>query len=194
VTLIERDIAAAREFGLEGVVFGANRPDGALDRDVIRRWVDHAGPLGKTLHRVFDLTPDPFEALETAIEAGFDRILTSGQARSATEGAPLLARLVEAAAGRIVIMAAGGVAPDNVAALVDETSVGEVHASCRVHIRQDEDDPSFDFGRRPSPIDASRVKALVDTVRAIPKPDERRRPRRRAAGRTGPAPASSQQR
>jgi len=165
--LIERDIAVAREFGLEGVVFGAAGADGALDRDLIRRWVDRAGPLGKTLHRVFDLTPDPFEALETAIEAGIDRILTSGQARSALEGAPLLARLVEAAAGRIVIIAAGGLAPDNVAAVVRETRVGDVHASCRAPIREDGAEPPFGFGRHPAPIDAHRVKAMVDAVRAV---------------------------
>jgi copper homeostasis protein len=164
--LIEGDIAVARDFGLEGVVFGAAGADGVLDRDLIRRWSDRAGPLGKTLHRVFDLTPDPFEALESAIEAGFDRILTSGQARSAVEGAPRLARLAQAAGGRIVIMAAGGLAPGNVATVVRETGVGEVHASCRALAREDEAEPPFGFGSRPPPIDASRVKALVAAVRA----------------------------
>jgi copper homeostasis protein len=173
VALIERDIAVARDFGLEGVVFGAAAADGALDRDLIRRWVDRAGSLGKTLHRVFDMTPDPFEALENAIDAGFDRILTSGQARSALEGAPLLARLVEAAAGRIVIMAAGGLAPENVAAIVRETRVGDVHASCRAPVRADDAEPPFGFGRRPAAVDARRVKALVDAVRAAERGDPR---------------------
>jgi copper homeostasis protein len=167
--LIASDIAVAREFGLEGVVFGAAGADGVLDRDLIRRWVDRAGPLGKTLHRVFDLTPDPFEALESAIEAGFDRILTSGQARSALEGAPLLARLVEAAAGRIMIMAAGGLTPENVAAVLRVTGVGEVHASCRAPIPADGVEPPFGFGRRPAMIDAHRVKSLVQAVRAAEK-------------------------
>ena len=173
--LIECDIVLAGEFGLEGVVFGAAGADDRLDCDLIRRWVDRAGPLGKTLHRVFDLTPDPFEALETAIEAGFDRILTAGQARSALEGAPLLARLVEAAAGRIMIMAAGGLTPENAPAIMRETGVGEVHASCRAPASEDEPEPSFGFGCRPAPVDAHRVKALVEAVRAADRIDPPRR-------------------
>jgi copper homeostasis protein len=165
IGVIDRDIAAARALGLDGVVFGAAGAEGALDRDLIRRWADQSGPLGKTLHRVFDLTPDPFEALETAIEAGFDHILTSGQARSAAEGVPMLARLARAAGGRITIMAAGGLTPENVAAVVGGTGVGEVHASCRAPDLGDSAALPFGFGRRPAPVDAGRLKALVHAVR-----------------------------
>jgi copper homeostasis protein len=164
--LIERDIAVASDFGLQGVVFGAASDNGALDRDLIRRWVDRAGPLGKTLHRVFDLTPDPFDALETAIEAGFDRILTSGQARSGVDGVPLLARLVEAAGTRIVIIASGGLTPENVGSVMRRTRAGEVHASCRAAVHDEKAAPPFGFGLQPAPADVRQMKALVDAVRA----------------------------
>ena len=167
VALIEREIAVAEDLGLEGVVFGAAGVDGLLDRDLIRRLVDRSGSLGKTLHRAFDLTPDPFEALETAIEAGFDHILTSGQARTAVDGADMLARLVQAAAGRIMIIAAGGLTSETVVKLVRDTGVGEVHASCRAPAGDAQSEPVFGFGVRPPRIDAVRVRAFVDAVRAM---------------------------
>ncbi|KRA56373.1 copper homeostasis protein CutC [Caulobacter sp. Root655] len=127
---IFRDIDAVRAAGLAGVVIGANRPSGELDVDALAMLVAHAEGLGVTLHRAFDLTPDPFAALETAIDLGFERILTSGCALNAMAGAETIARLVEQADGRIAILAGGGVKPSNVAELIARTGVVEVHGSC----------------------------------------------------------------
>jgi copper homeostasis protein len=127
---IFRDIDAVRAAGLAGVVIGANRPSGELDADALAMLVAHADGLGVTLHRAFDLTPDPFAALETAIDLGFERILTSGGALNAMAGAGTIARLVEQADGRIAILAGGGVNPRNVAELIARTGVVEVHGSC----------------------------------------------------------------
>jgi copper homeostasis protein len=113
---ILRDIDATREAGLAGVVIGANLSSGELDVDALSMLVAHAEGLGVTLHRAFDLTPDPFAALETAIDLGFERILTSGCALNAMAGAETIAALVEQADGRIAILAGGGVNPSNVAA------------------------------------------------------------------------------
>jgi copper homeostasis protein len=127
---IFRDIDAVRAAGLAGVVIGANRPSGELDVEALAMLVAHAEGLGVTLHRAFDLTPDPFAALETAIDLGFERILTSGCALNAMAGAETIARLVEQADGRIAILAGGGVNPSNVAGLIARTGVVEVHGSC----------------------------------------------------------------
>ena len=165
--VIERDVAAARSLGLSGVVIGAAREDGRLDRERLSRLADRCHGLGRTLHRVFDLTPDPFESLELAVELGFDRILTSGQAASAAAGAGLLARLVAAADGRITILAAGGVNADNLADLVRATAVREVHASCRGPTDRlpGAGDDRFGFGRAPASADALSIKRLVTIAR-----------------------------
>jgi copper homeostasis protein len=123
------DIDAAREAGLPGVVIGANRADGTLDEDLLRALADHATGLAMTLHRAFDLVPDFEAALETAIDLGFERILTSGGARTAILGAERIAQFVVQAEGRISIMAGCGVGPGNVADLVRRTGVREVHGS-----------------------------------------------------------------
>jgi copper homeostasis protein len=127
---ILRDIDATRDAGLAGVVIGANLSSGELDVDALSMLVAHAEGLGVTLHRAFDLTPDPFAALETAIDLGFERILTSGCALTAMAGAETIAALVTQADGRIAILAGGGVNPSNVAQLVARTGVREVHGSC----------------------------------------------------------------
>ncbi len=127
---ILRDIDAVRDAGLAGVVIGANLSSGELDVDALSMLVAHAEGLGVTLHRAFDLTPDPFAALETAIDLGFERILTSGCALNAMAGAQTIAKLVEQADGRIAILAGGGVNPANVAEIVARTGVREVHGSC----------------------------------------------------------------
>ena len=177
VAVIERDIAAVRGFGLGGVVIGASREDGHLDRDLLARLLAHCDGLGVTLHRAFDLTPDPFEALEAAIELGFDRILTSGQAPTAIEGAPLLARLEAAAAGRVIILAAVDIDAGNVGSLIETTSVREVHATCAGPARpQPPGDDRFGFGYPPPSAERDRVAALVEAARgsvtrkAIPSP------------------------
>lgn len=125
-----RDIAAARRAGLAGVVLGANRPDGTLDRPVLARLLDEAEGLGTTLHRAIDLVPDFAEATEMAIDLGFDRILTSGGAPTVLEGLGQLALVNSTARGRISVMAGSGLRPDNVRDLLAAVPVDEVHSSC----------------------------------------------------------------
>lgn len=129
--LMERDIAATREAGLAGVVLGAGRADGRLDLPLLERLVRVADGLETTLHRVFDLTgPDFDAALEEAIGLGFERILTSGGARTAPEGLAALARLMERADGRIVVMPGSGVTAATLPGLMARLPIREVHASC----------------------------------------------------------------
>lgn len=129
VDAMRRDIDAVRAYGLAGVVIGASRPDGRLDLPVLEKLVEHSKGLGMSLHRAFDLVPDPSEALEIAVEMGFERVLTSGGALTAQAGAERIAALVEQAAGRIGVLAGAGVKPGNLAELVKRTGVREVHGS-----------------------------------------------------------------
>jgi copper homeostasis protein len=86
-----------------------------------------ARPMGTTCHRAFDMTADPFAAMETLIGLGIDRILTSGQQPTAPQGAQLIKQLIGRAAGRIVIMPGSGVKEHNFEQLVRETGATEIH-------------------------------------------------------------------
>ncbi|WP_331767326.1 copper homeostasis protein CutC [Embleya sp. NBC_00896] len=127
VAVMERDVAAVREAGAHGVVIGALTPAGDIDRPVIERLMAAAGDLSVTFHRAFDMARDPFAAFEELVELGVHRLLTSGQDSSVLEGAPLIARLVEKAAGRIVVMPGGGVTARNIDRVLAATGAREVH-------------------------------------------------------------------
>jgi len=126
---MEVEVELARGAGLDGVVLGALTERGELDLPALRRLVAAAGELPVTFHRAFDETPDAEVALELLIELGVARVLTSGHAPTAAEGAGALAQLVELAAGRIVVMPGGGVRAANVRALCEATGAREVHSS-----------------------------------------------------------------
>ena len=87
------EIRMYRELGANGVVIGALTPDGNLDLDAMRRLMNCAGNMDVTLHRAFDMTRDPFAAMEDAIRLGCKTILTSGQQKDPLTGAELLREL-----------------------------------------------------------------------------------------------------
>ena len=134
VAVMVRDIELARAAGAQGVVVGALTPGGDVDRSVNTRLLDAAGDLTRTFHRAFDMTPDPRATLETLLELGFDRVLTSGQAPRAADAIPLLRELQARAGERLRIVPAGGVDETNVARLVAETGVREIHSTAMTPI------------------------------------------------------------
>ena len=125
------EIRTFRDLGANGVVIGALTPDGELDTESMRRMMDCAGGLDVTLHRAFDMTRDPFQALEDAIQLGCKTILTSGQQRDALTGAELLRRLHAQAAGRIDIMAGCGVKKSNIQEIHDRAGITVFHTTGR---------------------------------------------------------------
>lgn len=128
IDLMERDIARVREAGADGIVIGSIHPDGTVQRAETARLVAAAAGLPVTFHKAFDATPDAFAALDTLLELGVSRVLTSGHVERAIDGADELAALVERAGSRLTILAGGKVRGDHVRELVARTGVKEVHA------------------------------------------------------------------
>ncbi len=128
---MKRDIEMCKRASLDGVVFGILKPDGTLDKERCKKLIDAARPMKVTCHRAFDITRDPFATLEACIEAGFDRVLTSGQQTLAWDGKVLIKELVKHAQGRIQIMAGSGVTNANILELIKETGVKEIHFSAK---------------------------------------------------------------
>ena len=123
-----RDIERARTMGIGGLVTGVLEPDGGVDVDRTRSLVESAAGLPVTFHRAFDRVRNLPDALEQLVEIGVTRVLTSGGAPTAVDGASAIAALVAQARGRIVILAGGGVREHNVRDIVAQTGVGEVHS------------------------------------------------------------------
>lgn len=130
-TIMLDDIRFCREAGANGVVIGALRPDFQLDMEKMAALAEAAEGLDITCHRAFDFVPDPLEALDDLIALGINRVLSSGQAPSAFEGRFLLKKMVEYAAGRIVVMPGAGIHAGNIAELAKTTGAREFHLSGR---------------------------------------------------------------
>jgi copper homeostasis protein len=164
---MKADIAAARNAGLSGVVLGASRPDGRLDEWMLTTLLNEADGMDTTLHRCFDLTPDKAQALETAFHLGFRRILTSGGAPSAPEGATLLQSLMEQAGSRITVMPGAGIRPETLPAL-RHLPLREVHASCSMPEPEAAAIAAMGFGPRERRVTSEpAVRALVAALAQI---------------------------
>lgn len=124
--IMRRDIEVSKQLGADGVVIGLLNPNGTVDKKRTKALIDLARPMSVTFHRAFDMTRDPFAALETLIELGADRILTTGQEATIGEGLELIAELVKRAGARIIIMP-GGAAEHNIARVVKTSGAQEFH-------------------------------------------------------------------
>jgi copper homeostasis protein len=123
------DIEKCKQLKVEGVVFGILKENGILDKERCSTLISLARPMKVTCHRAFDMTRDPFEALEDCIEVGFDRILTAGQQAKAVMGVDLIAELIQKSNGRIAIMPGSGVNENTVTEIVTKTKASEIHFS-----------------------------------------------------------------
>ncbi len=141
--------------------------------------VKAAHDLPVTFHRAFDFTPDLEASLELLANAGVQRVLTSGGASTAADGATVLADLVRQAGSRLVVMAGGGVREENVRSLVLASRVREVHVRHARTTRGGESPTRRGLRvRKPLPedeaareeTDEERVRSFVRIVAAIVGP------------------------
>lgn len=126
-----KDIENARQLGADGVVFGCLTPEGDIDIALMKQLLEAAQGMSVTFHRAFDVCRQPKQALETLIQLGCHRILTSGAQPTAEQGIPLLKELQAQASGRIILLAGCGVNENNIARIASETGIREFHFSAR---------------------------------------------------------------
>lgn len=129
--IMRRDILLCKEIGCDGISVGIGTINAGIDTERMKRMVDWAYPMGVTCNRVFDGTPDLFNALEELIVCGCERVLTSGGRSAAPDAAEVLKKLVLQADGRIVVMPGAGINSGNVATLRSQCGAEEYHASAR---------------------------------------------------------------
>ena len=131
--IMKEDIRKCGEIGCDGVVIGILHSDGSIDRERTAQLVDIARSysMGVTFHRAFDRCNDLLAGLEDVIDAGCERILTSGGKNSAPEGVVVIKRLIEEAGERITIMPGAGLTPENIAEVAESTGAVEFHGTFR---------------------------------------------------------------
>ena len=130
--VMKRDIVMAKQLGANGIVLGLLDEEGNVDVPRTRELARLARPMTVTFHRAFDMSRDLDRALKDIIDAGADRILTSGAEPEAELALPVIARLVKTAGGKVVIMACGAIDAGNARKIVEQTGVRQVHAGLGV--------------------------------------------------------------
>ncbi|WP_394215603.1 copper homeostasis protein CutC [Brachybacterium vulturis] len=142
ITLMARQAEESVAAGAAGVVIGALTGTGELDLPAIEAVRDGALKAGSTamrgvtltVHRAIDALPgraQRADAVRTLLGLGIHRVLSSGGASRALDGADDLAAMVAAAEGLLDICAGGGVRPADIGDLVRRTGVADVHLSAR---------------------------------------------------------------
>ncbi|MEI6049116.1 MAG: copper homeostasis protein CutC [Bacteroidota bacterium] len=129
--IMRREIDICGQCGVDGIVLGILRPDGAIDIERTAKLIELAHPMSVTFHRAFDMCSDPVQGLEDVIATGATRLLTSGQKDKAGEGAELISQLVRQAADRIIIMPGSGINESNIALIAKVTCAKEFHLTGR---------------------------------------------------------------
>lgn len=126
--VMEQDIKSAIACGADGIVFGVLKEDGTIDEERCKRIIDLIGDKEAVFHRAFDVTPDPFKALDQLVNLGVKRILTKGQENTIEEGEGLLKKLIEYANNRIEIIP-GGCRPYNIDRIIKEIGCNQLHVA-----------------------------------------------------------------
>lgn len=146
---MKASMVLARDLKMDGIVLGILQGNKTVDVSRTRELIDLASPMQATFHRAFDQCSDLSIVLEAVVKTGAKRILTSGGARNALEGAGKLHLLVKSAKNRIVIMPGGGINPENVGRLLTVTGATELHSGLgSVFPYGTEDDSGFEAGVR----------------------------------------------
>ncbi len=121
------DARIFKEAGANALVFGILNSDGTVDTERSAAFIEAASPLPVTFHRAFDMTRDPYEAMEALIALGVERVLTSGQEASVPEGLDLLSDLLARYGDKIVIMPGAGISERNFQKIHDRLQASEYH-------------------------------------------------------------------
>jgi copper homeostasis protein len=167
IELMADEAEIMRSNGADGIVFGVLQPDGQVARADCAKIMSRAGAMETVFHRAIDVSRDPLESLDVLIDLGVSRVLTSGGAADVQQGAEMLRKMVGQAAGRIEILAGGGLKLDCIPDLIRITGLEGIHLSARkayegsMIFRHEE----LDFSP-PGSSDHVRLVASAEMIRA----------------------------
>lgn len=129
IEIIIRDILVCSELGVHGVVIGALDEFGEIHKEAVTLMLEKAKGMEVTFHRAFDDTVNYSRSLDTLIELGVKRLLSSGLGSNVELGMNNLKGMMDYAEGRIEIMTGGGVNLSNISKIANEIKPDAIHFS-----------------------------------------------------------------
>lgn len=125
--VMREDLIRLKEAGADGLVMGMLTPERRVDLETLYSFLELARPLPVTFHKAIDETHDILFELNRLKEAGVDRVLSSGGASTALEGADMLRAMIHQAGRRMKIVAAGKITSENLALHTEKIPAKEFH-------------------------------------------------------------------
>jgi copper homeostasis protein len=123
------DIDMIKSLGFDGIVSGCLSKEAEVNTAQLKILVEYTQPLSFSFHRAFDFCLDPYKSLETLIDCGVQRVLTSGQKTTAIKGKECIQGLIKHADNRIIIMPGSGINDKNFSQFHDFVRASEYHLS-----------------------------------------------------------------
>lgn len=127
------DVKSMLDNGADGIAFGCLDEHGNIDIEKNKQIIAMIKAANKeaVFHRAFDCASNPYEAMETLIALGVDRVLTSGLEAKAMQGKELIKELQSRYGKQIEILAGSGMNAGNAKEMMDYTGIYQVHSSCK---------------------------------------------------------------
>ncbi len=164
LAIMERDVEMCKHLGCDGVVIGILDSEGNVNVRALKHLVSVAYPMSVTFHRAFDRALDPMKALADVIECGCDRLLTSGQQKTASEGIELIEQLI-ANSGDLIIMPGSGIRSDNILDIAGKLNTHEFHTSARkFRPTTQKMHPAFIENMDPVTVDGEEVRKMANLL------------------------------
>ena len=127
--IMKMDIEICQQLNADGIVLGILNENNEIDIDKCTELLSIWNYKPASFHRAFDETKDLEKSINTIIELGFERVLTSGGKKTAVEGLDTILDLNRKYKHKVSIMAGSGITAENVYLF---SELDEVHASCKV--------------------------------------------------------------
>lgn len=174
VSIMMEEARLMLENGADGIAFGFLNEDGSVHIENTKKMAQliHSFQKEAVFHRAFDVTNNPYLAMEALIECKIDRVLTSGMQSKAIYGVSLLKNLQDQFGEKIQILAGSGVNSENAQWLMEETGINQIHSSCKNYLCDPttvkghvsyaylNEEHKFDY----DVVDIEKVRALVEAV------------------------------
>jgi len=157
------DILVAKKLGAKGVVVGVLQANFELDIAALKQLKEISEGLEITFHRAFDESIDWKKSIDSLVEIGFNRILTSGFATNVEIGMELLKQMANYANDRIEISPGGGVSAANVSRLISYIQPAAVHFSGTIKQILNEDSL---FSETVLIVDEKRVVRILESIKS----------------------------
>lgn len=139
LNVMRSDIEFCKTVGCKGVVFGVMDAKQRFNLDKNLYLLDAVDGLEVTFHRAIDVSSNFEEDIESIINCGFNRVLTSGGVSSAQKGIMRLERLKNQINARLELMIGGGVSSSNIQHLKEVIKPDAIHFSATEFKKSGED-------------------------------------------------------